>query len=191
MIAALTRLGLISLLLTSTACTSIIEATTDDPIQLDPGKRTFGAMIDDQQLETVATVNINKASLALDQSNIEVVAFNGILLLTGQVASNDLRLQAGNVVKKIHGVRQVFNEIQVQGKTSLLARTNDSWLTTKVKSTLLANEDIDSGRIKVVTEDGVVYLLGLLSRVEADRAASVVSTIGGVQKVVKAVEYIQ
>jgi osmotically-inducible protein OsmY len=63
-------------------------------------------------------------------------------------------------------------------------------LTTKVKSSLLGNKDIDSSRIKVVTEDGVVYLLGLLSQMEASRAAEHVSTIGGVQKVVKAVEYI-
>ena len=184
------RLGLLSLTLAASGCTSVLEATNDKPIQLNPGKRTLGAMIDDEQLETVAQVNINKTDPALDQAHINTVAFNGIILLTGQVPSNDLRLKAGDTVKQIHGVRQVFNEIQVQGKTSFLSRTNDGWLTTKVKSTLISNEDIDSGRIKVVTEDGVVYLLGLLSQVEADKAANVVSTIGGVQKVVKAVEYI-
>lgn len=171
-------------------CTTIVDATTDKPIQLNPGKRTLGAIIDDEQLETVAQVNINKANPQLDQAHINTVAFNGIILLTGQVPTNDLRLQAGETVKQIHGVRQVFNEIQVQGRTSFLSRTNDGWLTTKVKSTLIGHKDIDSGRIKVVTEDGVVYLLGLLSRTEADKAASVVSNIGGVQKVVKAVEYI-
>ncbi|GAB3092865.1 BON domain-containing protein [Aestuariicella hydrocarbonica] len=184
------RWGLAALLLATAGCTTIVDATTDAPIQLNPGKRTLGAMIDDEQLETVAVVNINKASPYLKQANIDVVAFNSILLLTGQVASNDLRMLAGETAKKIHGVRQVFNEIQVQGTTSILARTNDTWLTTKVKSVLLANQDVDSSRIKVVTEDGVVYLLGLLSRAEANRAAETVSTIGGVQKVVKAVEYI-
>lgn len=178
------------LVLTTSACTSILEATNDKPIQLNPGKRTLGAMIDDEQLETVAQVNINKADPTLSQSNVNTVAFNGIILLTGQVPTNNLRVKAGDTVKKIHGVRQVFNEIQVQGTTSLLSRTNDGWLTTKVKSTLLANKDVNSGRIKVVTEDGVVYLLGLLSQMEADKAAQVVSNIGGVQKVVKAVEYI-
>lgn len=178
------------LVLATSACTPILEATNDKPIQLNPGKRTLGAMIDDEQLETVAQVNINKADPALSQSNVNTVAFNGIILLTGQVPTNNLRIKAGDTVKKIHGVRQVFNEIQVQGTTSLLSRTNDSWLTTKVKSTLLTNKDVNSGRIKVVTEDGVVYLLGLLSQMEADKAAQVVSNIGGVQKVVKAVEYI-
>ncbi|MGH1373857.1 MAG: BON domain-containing protein [Cellvibrionaceae bacterium] len=185
-------LALLSLTLVfmTSACTPILEATNDKPIQLNPGKRTLGAMIDDEQLETVAQVNINKADPALSQSNVNTVAFNGIILLTGQVPTNQLRVTAGDTAKKIHGVRQVFNEIQVQGTTSFLSRTNDGWLTTKVKSTLLANKDVDSGRIKVVTEDGVVYLLGLLSQMEADKAAQVVSNIGGVQKVVKAVEYI-
>jgi len=171
-------------------CTSILEATNDKPIELNPGKRTLGAIIDDEQLETVAQVNINKTDPALAQSHINTVAFNGIILLTGQVPTNQLRIKAGETAKKIHGVRQVFNEIQVQGTTSFLSRTNDSWLTTKVKSTLVSHKDVASGRIKVVTEDGVVYLLGLLSQMEADKAAQVVSNIGGVQKVVKAVEYI-
>lgn len=184
------RLSLITLLLASVGCTTIVDATTSGPIQLDPGKRSFGTVIDDEKLETVAKVNIRKADPWLEQSNISVVSFNGIVLLTGQAPTKELREQAGNTVKVIHGVRQVFNEIQVQGQTSLLARSNDSWLTTKVKTALLANKEIDSGRIKVVTEDGVVYLLGLLSQAEANRAANAVSTVGGVQKVVKAIEYI-
>lgn len=181
---------LIALLLISSGCATVIDATTDEPVNLNKGKRTIGAMVDDQQLETIATVNLKKAGDDIKHSNINVVAFNGIILLTGQVPRNELRLLAGDTVKQIHKVRQVFNEIQVQGKTSLLSRTNDTWLTTKVKSNLLANKDIDSGRIKIVTEDGTVYMLGLLSRVEADRAAQAISRIGGVQKVVKAVEYI-
>lgn len=189
----LPSLNIISLLLACllfSGCTTLLNATTEDPIELHPGKRTWGAFIDDEQLETIAAVNINKASPELDTAHINVVAYNGIILLTGQVSSGELRALAGSTVGKIPKVRQVFNEIQVQGKTSLLARTNDTWLTTKVKTILMANKDIDSGRIKVVTESGVVYLMGLMSQIEANRAAQVVSTTGGVQKVVKAVEYI-
>ncbi len=182
-----TLIGLITAVI---GCTSVVDATTERPVQFNPGKRTLGALIDDQQLEIAAAVNIRKADEALDNSHINVVAFNGILLLTGQVPRHDLRTLAGDTAKRIHGVRQVFNEIQVQGTTSFLARANDSWLTTKVKSTLIGHKDIDSGRIKVVSEDGVVYLMGLLSQTEAAKAASVVSNIGGVQKVVKAFEYI-
>ncbi|MEW5248080.1 BON domain-containing protein [Microbulbifer sp. 2201CG32-9] len=186
----------ISLLLTLcsavllTGCATLLEATHDGPIKQDPGKRSFGTYIDDQKIETVATVNINKADPELKAANINVNVFNGVVLLTGQVGSNELRMLAGRTAQQVHNVRQVYNEIQVRGKTSLLASGSDTWLTTKVRSTLLANKEVDSGRIKVVTENGVVYLMGLLTRGETERAADVTRGVGGVQKVVKAVEYI-
>ncbi len=171
-------------------CTTIVDKTTDEPIQLNQGKRSMGTWMDDEQLETVAGVNIRKASDDLRESNIDVVAFNGIILLTGQVPDNESRTLAGQTAATIKGVRQVFNEIQIQGSTSFLARTNDVWLTTKVKTNLIANKDIKSSRVKILTEGGVVYVLGLLSQAEADKISQTISAIGGVQKVVKAVEYI-
>ncbi len=171
-------------------CSTVLEATHDGPIQQDPGKRSLGTYMDDQKIETVTTVNINKAHPDLKAANINVNAFNGIVLLTGQVGDNDLRLLAGRTAQQVKYVRQVYNEIQVRGTVSFLASSSDAWLTTKVKSNLLANKEIDSGRIKVVTENGVVYLMGLLTHAEAERAADVTRSIGGVQKVVKAVEYI-
>jgi osmotically-inducible protein OsmY len=188
--ALLHSLGLVLSLTLISGCSNIISATTDEPIRPDPGKRTFGTMIDDEQLETIARVNLNKADPALEASHINVVAYNGIVLLTGQVPSQQLRTLATNTVVTLPKVRQVFNEMQIQGKTSLLARTNDTWLTTKVKTKLISHKDIDSGRIKIVTEDGVIYLMGMLSRVQAEKAAEVARTTGGVQKVVKAIEYI-
>jgi len=157
---------------------------------MDPGKRSLGSYIDDQQIETIAQVNLDKASPDLKTAHINVTSYNGVALLTGQVADNQLRQLAGSTVGAIAKVRQVHNELQIQGKTSILSRTNDSWLTTKVKSRLLAQKDIDSGRIKVVTENGVIYLMGLMSRIEAEKAVEVARTTGGVQKVVKAFEYI-
>ncbi|WP_299591270.1 BON domain-containing protein [uncultured Microbulbifer sp.] len=171
-------------------CATVLDATHDGPIQPDPGERSFGTYIDDQQLETITKVNIGKAHPDLKAANIDVVSFNGVVLLTGQVSSNDLRNLAGGTAQQVHSVRQVYNEIQVRGTTSVLARTSDTWLTTKVKSALLTDKEIDSGRIKVVTENGVVYLMGLLTRQEAENAAEKTRTVGGVQKVVKAVEYI-
>ena len=171
-------------------CATVLDATHDGPIQPDPGERSFGTYIDDQQLETITRVNLRKAHPELKESNIDVTSFNGVVLLTGQVSDNDLRNLAGRTAQQVHSVRQVYNEIQVRGTTSMLARTSDTWLTTKVKSALLTDKEIDSGRIKVVTENGVVYLMGLLTRQEAENAAEKTRTVGGVQKVVKAVEYI-
>ncbi|AOS98750.1 Osmotically-inducible protein Y precursor [Microbulbifer aggregans] len=171
-------------------CATVLEATNDGPIQEDPGERSLGTYLDDEKIETVTTVNVNKAHPDLKASNINVNVFNGVVLLTGQVPNNELRLLAGRTAQQVKNVRQVYNEIQVRGKVSLLASSSDAWLTTKVRSNLLANKEIDSGRINVITENGVVYLMGLLTRAEAERAADATRGIGGVQKVVKAVEYI-
>ena len=171
-------------------CTTVLEATHDGPIEPDPGERSFGTYLDDGKIDRVTTVNINKADPELKASNINVNVFNGVVLLTGQVPNNDLRLLAGRTSRQVPNVRQVYNEIQVRGNVSFLASSSDTWLTTKVKSNLLANSQIDGGRIKVITENGVVYLMGLLTHAEAERAAGVTRSIGGVQKVVKAVEYI-
>ncbi|WP_299771720.1 BON domain-containing protein [uncultured Pseudoteredinibacter sp.] len=179
-----------SCVLSLNACTSVISATTDKPIQPDPSKRTFGTYIDDEQLETIAEVNLTKASPSLDSSHINVNAFNGVVLVTGEVPNQEARELATSTLRKLHKVRQVFNELQIQGNSSFLGRTNDSWISSKVKTQLLANEDIDSGRIKVVTENGTVYLMGTVTRAQANKAANVVSRIGGVQKVVRTFEYI-
>lgn len=171
-------------------CATVLDATHDGPIQPDPGERSFGTYIDDQQLETITKVNIGKAHPTLKQANIDVTSFNGVILLTGQVPDNELRNLAGRTAQQVHSVRQVYNEIQVRGTTSVLARTSDTWLTTKVKGVLMTDKEVDSSRIKIITENGVVYLMGLLTRQEAENAAEVARTVGGVQKVVKAVEYI-
>ncbi|SDJ64923.1 BON domain-containing protein [Microbulbifer yueqingensis] len=171
-------------------CASVLEATHDGPIQQDPGKRSLGTYMDDQKIETVTTVNINKAHPDLKAANINVNVFNGVVLLTGQVQDPEMRLLAGRTAQQVKNVRQVYNEIQVRGNVSLLASSSDTWLTTKVRSALLADKEVDSGRINVVVENGVVYLMGLLTRPEAEMAADVTRSIGGVQKVVKAVEYV-
>jgi len=176
--------------LTQSACVSIIDATTDGPIQEDPGERTFGNTVDDERIETVVLVNLRKASESLKAAHINAISFNGVVLLVGQVSSADDRALAAEVAHQVRGVRLVHNELAISGKISTLAITNDAWLTTKIKSKLMANGDIDSGRIKVVTENGAVYLMGLLTRAEAEMAVSVVRDTGGVQKVVRVFEYI-
>lgn len=189
-----TRLFLLSTLfiacVSQTACVSIIDATTDGPIQENPGERTFGHAVDDEKIETVVLVNLRKASPDLKAAHINAISFNGVILLIGQVASADDRALAADVAHKTRGARLVHNELTVSGKISTLAITNDAWLTTKVKSKLMANSDIDSGRIKVATENGAVYLMGLLTRSEAEAAVEVTRNTGGIQKVVRVFEYI-
>ena len=181
---------LLTAALSLNACTSLVNAVTSEPIEPDPSETSIGTDIDDWQMDTMIGVNIKKASQQLADSHINVSTYNKVVLLTGEVATSELRTLAGNTAREYKGVRQVYNELKLQGSSSLLSRTNDSWLTTKVKSKLLANKEIVSGEIEVVTESGIVYLMGIVSRDTADRATAVASHTGGVVKVVRVFEYI-
>lgn len=185
---------LASLLLFITAlqgCTTVVDATTREPIQPDPGKRSIGTYIDDKRLQVIVGVNIRKASPALKKSHIEVTSFNGVILLTGQVPDNAMRQLASETATSVPNVRQVYNELQPKPNTKLLTRTNDSWIATKVKTVLVADKNIDHSKIKSVTEDGTVYLMGLVTREQADQIANKISNIRGVREVVRVFEYVE
>lgn len=171
-------------------CSSVVSATRDDPIHEDPTKRTFGSMIEDQSIETKARVNINKAHPDLAEARIIVASHNGIVLLAGQVPSNEMRELAAQTASELREVRRVHNELTVMGRIGALARSNDSWITTRVKTRLLANSDVAGRRVRVVTENGVVYLMGLITRADAEIASGIASETNGVQKVVRIFEYI-
>ena len=156
----------------------------------DPGARTPGAIIDDEFIERIAHREISKADERLKAGNVDVISFNGIVLLTGQVESEELKAKAQSIVEGIRKARKVHNEIEIGGPTSMVARTNDSWLTTKVKLKLVNNKDVDADRVKVVTVDGVVYLMGLVPRGQAELAVDVSRSVFGVQKIVKVFEYV-
>lgn len=181
---------LVALLGLLNGCSTLVGATTSEPIELNPGKRTLGIKIDDSQIETIASVNLDKTHEQLKQAPIEVHSYNAVVLLVGQVPNNELRELAGRTVSKINNVRQVHNELEVQAPISLLERTNDTWLGTKVKTKLLASRDVEGGRVDVITENGIVYLMGLVSRTEAERITDIVRHTGGVRKVVRVFEYI-
>lgn len=185
------KLLVLSLLLSLQGCTSIVHTFTgDEPIKPDEGNRSFGAMIDDNQLDIVIGVNIKKASPVLEEAHINVNTFNGVVLLTGQVGDNSNRQLAAETASKVRGVRQVHNELEIAPATSAMVRTSDTWLSTKVKTKLLAYKDIPGKRIDVVTENSTVFLMGLLSRIEAEKATNVTRNTSGVRKVVKVFEYI-
>ncbi len=183
--------ALIAVLLASlNGCTTVVGATTSEPIELNPGKRTLGIKIDDSQMETIASVNLDKTHPKLNEAPIEVHSYNAVVLIVGQVPNMDLRELAGRTVSKINNVRQVHNELEVQKPISLLERTNDTWLGAKIKTKLLASRDVEGTRVDVITENGIVYLMGLVSRTEADRITDIVRYTGGVRKVVRVFEYI-
>ncbi len=170
-------------------CAKIITVTTSEPIQIKTNKRTFGTKINDEQLETIARVNLNKASEQLEDANINIDSFNGIILLTGQVPNGQLHTLAGDTVGKINTVRQVHNELLTRAPTTFQERSHDNWITTKIKTKLVVSS-IQSRRILIRTEAKTVFLMGLVSRYEADRITEVAKTTDGVNQVVKVFEYV-
>ena len=173
-----------------TACLILQGCTVFGPKSDDYGKRTFGTRLDDGRTQSLAKRNIRAADPELDNAHLDVTVFNGIMIITGQVASEALVNAASRAIEGMRNVKQVHNELEVAGPTSLLARTNDNWLTTKIKSSMVISSETDANRIKIVTENGVVYLLGLLTREEAEAAVRLTRKIFGVQKIVKVFEYI-
>jgi len=182
-------LGLLFLL---NSCATVISATTgDDGIQENRGTRSLGAVVDDGSIETTIKVNLNAADEQLKKSHINVVSFNGTVLLVGQVPSQDMKNLATRVARTSNSrVKEVYNELEVAGATTFLSRSNDAWLTSKIKTLMLADKEVSGMRTKVVTENGVVYLMGLLTQEEANKAVDLVSNTKGVTKVVRAFEYI-
>ena len=182
----------ITLCVAISGCSSAITATRDTPIQDDRGTRTFGSTIDDSLIETKVKVNVAKAATDLGNgaSRIVVTSFNGVVLLAGQTPRADLKAQAEQAAASVQRVKKVNNELQVMAPSSILARNNDAWLTTKIKTQMLTDSAIPGSRIKVVTENGIVYMLGLVTKQEAARATSLVQSVSGVQKIVKLFEYI-
>ena len=152
--------------------------------------RTPGTMIDDEFIERIAAREIKKSDPSLKSGNINIVSFNGLVLLTGQIQDAQLSRKTESIVRKIRKVRKVHNELQVGSPISLVARTNDAWLTTKLRAQLLAEANIDNNNYKVVTENGVVFLMGIVSNNDSKAIVEIARNVFGVQKVVKVFEYV-
>ena len=153
-------------------------------------RRTTGTMVDDELIEFKVIDAIRKDQELWNQIHLNATSFNNVVLLTGEAPSEELRGRTGNLVADIPKVRTVHNEIAIAAPSSMLSRASDSWITGKVKTNMLTN-DKESARIKVVTENGSVYLMGLVTRAEADVATEITRKVSGVQRVVKVFEYIE
>ncbi|MCC7220173.1 MAG: BON domain-containing protein [Candidatus Contendobacter sp.] len=180
------------LALTMNGCAGLLVGGAATGITVVHDRRTAGTVIDDQTVEL-------KLQDALNQqlppgNHISVTSYNGAVLLTGQVLSMPVRQQAEDIARRSDPpVREVYNELVISPPLPLSVQSNDAFLTTKVKASLFQINDLpdfDPTRVKVVTENGTVYLLGLVYPVEADAAAGVASQVAGVRQVVTIFEYI-
>tara|TARA_Y100001934_G_C11921457_1_gene571408 strand:- start:3 stop:593 length:591 start_codon:yes stop_codon:yes gene_type:complete len=180
--------GLLFLCVFLSACAGIIVggAATSAVVANDP--RTTGTFVEDQSIELKAAKRLNEDTELKDQTNINVTSYNQVALVSGQAPTASLKKRAVDIVSAIEKIRHVHDEIEISAPSSMMSRTNDTVLTTKVKTKLFANDQLNAAHIKVVSETGTVYLLGLVSNQDAALAAEIASTTGGVRKVVKLFE---
>ena len=175
---------------TLSSCSSFLAATHNGPIEQDPGQRTMGEVLDDRQITTHLKVNLVKADPSLDEANITVLSYNGVVLLTGEVPTSRLRELAGETARNINSVRQVHNQLEVASKATFYSRTNDNWIGTKIRTKLIGSTEVESNRVKIVVENRAVYIMGLLTESEAQHVTELARTTEGVTKVVRAIELV-
>jgi osmotically-inducible protein OsmY len=150
-------------------------------------RRTSGTLIDDDAIETQVRRALRERYG--DNTHVNVTSYNRSVLLTGEVPDEARRAEVEKIVQGLGNVRGVTNDLQVAAPSSLGGRANDSLITTRVKGRLLDSAKVNPVHVKVVTEAGVVYLMGLVTEQEANDAVEVARTTGGVIKVVKVFEY--
>lgn len=187
--ARLTILLLTGLAITLQGCAGNAVAGDATAGSMANDRRSSGAYIDDEAIERKMFDVLDADEQVRERTHLNTVSFNGIVLLTGEVPDRAMRLKVNGMLRGIDGVRQVHDETSIAAPSSFMSRSGDSWITTKVQSAMYADNADIGASTKVVTEKGVVYLMGTVSPEEADKLTDIARRIGGVQKVVKVFEY--
>ena len=152
-------------------------------------RRSTGTQVDDEVIEGKASLAINEKFKG-DAFHVNVTSYNGIVLLSGEAPDAEVKKTMEDIARTTERVRRVYDEVEVRPSTSMSDRTNDTYITSKVKGRFLEQSQFSPTHVKVVTERGIVYLMGLVRKDEGDSAARIASTTSGVTRVVKLFEYI-
>jgi osmotically-inducible protein OsmY len=151
-------------------------------------RRTAGAIVDDQAIPIKANLAIAKNKTVWKESHISTLSYNNSLLLVGQTKSQAHKQEIERMLSPIKEIGNIYNQITVGEPIPLKIRANDTWVTTQVKAKLIANRAVGINRVKVLTEDGTVYLMGRLSKNEESTVTDIVRRVAGVDKVVTVFE---
>jgi len=178
LVAALPLLGGCAAALIGGAATGVMVAND---------RRTVGTVADDQGIEIKSSSRVGER---VKDAHINYTSFNKLVLVTGEVPTAAAREDAERIVRGIENVRGVYNELQVTGNSALSARTNDTYVTSKVKARFVDGRKFNPVHVKVVTENSVVYLMGMVNRAEGEAATEIARTTSGVEKVVRLFEYL-
>ncbi|QKN80378.1 division/outer membrane stress-associated lipid-binding lipoprotein [Scandinavium goeteborgense] len=182
LISALLLQGCVAAAVVGTAAVGTKAAT--DP-------RTVGTQVDDSTLELRVNSALNKDDQLKKEARVNVMAWQGKVLLTGQAPSTDLASQAKQIAMGVEGTTEVFNEIRQGQPIGLGTASSDTWITTKVRSQMLGSDQVKSSAVKVTTENGEVFLMGTLTDREGKAAADIASRVSGVKHVTTAFTFIQ
>lgn len=155
-----------------------------------PDRRSTEIILKDENIESKATNELYGNTKINKKIHVNVTSYNGIVLVTGETLTEELRQQVIDVIRNLPDVERVHNELAVGNLTSFESRSGDTWITSKVKSQMLSTKELKSTLIKVVTENDTVYLMGIVTEREADMAVDVARNVDGVKRVVKIFEYI-
>lgn len=180
--------GVVALLQGCVAAAVVGGGALATKVAMDP--RTTGTQIDDQTLELRVADALRKDKQLNEQAHISAVVYNGRALLVGEAPSADLKEVAVNLARGVKDIADVYDEIQIGEKVSFMQASKDTWITTEVKSKLFVNGNVKASDVKVVTENGVVYLIGKVTQSQAAAAVDVARQVNGVRKVVKVFTYL-
>jgi osmotically-inducible protein OsmY len=175
------------------ACAPLLVggAATGTAVAVD--RRTPGAFIDDERIEWTIRNAIRQDQELSSQSNVSVVSYDGVVLLAGETPHETLRTRAAEHARNVEKVRRVHNELVIAAPSSMMTRSSDTSITARVKTRVLGIRDLegfDGTKVKVVTENGTVFLMGKLLRREADAVTDAARQVGGVQRIVRLFEYL-
>jgi osmotically-inducible protein OsmY len=149
-------------------------------------RRTTAVLAEDQDIEVRIK---NRVADKYPEAHMNATSYNRLVLLTGEAPSAEAKSEIERITREVPRVRGVYNELTVGPATPLSSRTNDTYITSKVKARFVDNQKFNPVHVKVVTEDGVVYLMGIVKRPEADTATHIARTTSGVKRVVRVFEY--
>lgn len=153
-------------------------------------QRSPKTIVVDKNIALVVQERLNADRELRTSGHVTVAMFNGVMLLIGQTPTEELRGRAEDIARQHVGAKLIYNEISIGLPVSDGVRNHDVWITAKVRSSLMVTHGLNSSTIKVVTEDGVVYLMGMTTKQQGEIAAAKAQKVSGVKKVVKLFEYI-
>ncbi|NRR29997.1 BON domain-containing protein [Oxalobacteraceae bacterium] len=177
-----------ALLVTLSGCVELVVGSAVMGTVAASDRRTFGAQTEDKTIAVKGEIKLQ--NLVGDAGHVNVNSFNRRVLVSGEVRDQAMKDAVEREIRAIEGVVSVSNELEIAGPASYTSRSNDTLITTKVKASLVDMKDISANSFKVVTERGVVFLMGRVTQREGQISSDVARGVSGVQKVVKIFEYI-